>query len=305
MVFTPPGTMPFNMFTGYDVQGDSLYKRYMDEAVPGLLAGYGQVLIGPGMNTLANPDTFTLTPPTSPDNSTVYTINASFDVSSESVSYTTVSSSSPADLMTGLYNAMLVDPLFYSICSISLNTSTNVITLQGRSAGISLAVTVTSVNTNLITVAHTVTASTNPIIPFGRFVGYQSTYPIDGNGVPALTLINTTSGWTIYGVTKIYGLTEQVGLFQNAQQGYPFGYIMEVVRNIGTYNGIWVDTVESNIAPGTTPLYIATSGANAGMLTATSTGNLVIPSGTVSIAQGTRPALGRNATLIRCAFATP
>ena len=116
--------------------------------------------------------------------------------------------------------------------------------------------------------------SANQIIPFGRFVGRKSTYARDPReNVSVATLIDATTGYEILGVTVQSHATQKVGNFAAAKDGYGFGTVMNVLKNIGTYKGIWVETVDADLVIGDTP-YIAVAAGNEGKITKASSGNL-------------------------------
>jgi hypothetical protein len=158
-----------------------------------------------------------------------------------------------------------------------------------------------SVTTNDLTIAKTVTGAANTIIPFGRFVGRQAAYyrdPLEGFGT--MSLVDHASNYSEFGITMLSQATEQVGLFQNAQDGYAFGKTMEILRNSGTYRGIWIETVETDLVFGDTARIQITAG-NQGKLTK-STSSTVNVSSNVTILSSTQQAFGKNITLCKVDF---
>lgn len=285
--------------------GQSNYSRYMSPALAGMMSGIGSAIIIPGLNNYATYDTVTITPPGTVDNSATYTVTIAAIGGGQknlSESFTTDSSATTAELGTGLYNAMITDPEFYSAVNVALNTSTSVITLTARSVGTVLTVTSnSSVTTNDLTIAKTVTGAANGIIPFGRFVGRLATYyrdPVEGIGT--MSLVNHASNFSHYGVTILSQATEQVGMFQNAQDGYAFGKTMEILRNSGTFRGIYIETVEPDLVFSDTARIQITAG-NEGKLTK-STSSTVDVSSNVTILASTQQAFGKNITLCRVNF---
>ncbi len=285
--------------------GQSNYTRYMAPALAGMMSGIGSAIMIPALNNYATYDTVTITPPETVDNSATYTVTIAAIGGGQknlSESFTTDGSATTAELGTGLYNAMITDPEFYSAVNIALNTSTSVITLTARSVGTVLTVTSnSSVTTNDLTIAKTVTGAANTIIPFGRFVGRQAAYyrdPLEGFGT--MSLVDHASNYSEFGITMLSQATEQVGLFQNAQDGYAFGKTMEILRNSGTYRGIWIETVESDLVFGDTARIQITAG-NQGKLTK-STSSTVNVSSNVTILSSTQQAFGKNITLCKVDF---
>lgn len=243
----------------------------MPVALPGMLSGIGTNQIYPHTNTVSALDTVTITPPATVDALQTYTLS----IGSVSVSFTTDASPTTAELGNGLFAAIQVDPVFYSLVDAAINPTTSVITLTARTVDYVLNVTTnSSLTTNDIAIAKTVNTSKNQIIPFGRFVGRKANYPRDPReGVSAATLIDSASGYEVLGVTLQSHATEKVGRFGNAKDGYAFGYVMNVLKNIGTYKGVWVEAVDPDLVIGD-PAYIATSAGNEGKVTKSSSGNL-------------------------------
>lgn len=251
------------------VTGQTNFNRYMPSALPGMKSGIGDCIVLPHVNDVGTVDTFTLTPPTTVNNASIYFI----EVGSARVEFLT-NSTTAADLMLELYQAMLLDPIFYSNVDVALKVTTNVITVSSRSVGTVLSVITNTNLANPIVVAKTVSTSQNKIIPFGRFVGRKTTYKFDQlEGVSSATLIDAASGYTALGVTLCSSATEKVGRYHQAQSGYDFGYTMNVLRNTGTIKGVWVECVESDIVYGDSA-YIAVSAGNEGKISKVSTNNV-------------------------------
>lgn len=271
------------------VTGQINFSRYMPPALPGMLSGMGTNQIYPHTNTISALDTVTITPPATVDNNKEYKLA----VNSITVSFITDANATTAELGVGLYTAIQSDPVLYGMVDAALNTSTSVITLTARTVDFVInAFTNTADTTNDITIAKTINNFTNLIIPFGRFVGRKSGYPRDTReNVSAATLIDATSGYEILGVTVSSQATQKVGTFSGAKDGYAFGTTMNVLKNTGTYKGIWIEAAEADIAIGDTP-YIAITTGNEGKISKTSSGNLAAGSG-VKIISATQESFGR------------
>lgn len=279
------------------VTGQVNFNRYMPPAVPGMLSGTGQAKIYPHTNTYGTLDTITITPPATVDNSATYKVTLN-STSVVSVEFTTDANATTAELANGLFAAMRTNPIFYSLVDVALNTGTNVITLTARSVGTTISLTQDSAGTttNDLTIAKTVSTSSNLIIPFGRFVGRQASYPRDAReGVSAATLINHATNYEVLGVTLSSHATEQVGIFNNAVGGYAFTKTMNVLQDVGTYKGVWVECVESNLIIGDSA-YIAVGSGNEGKVTKTSSGNVDVTS-KVKILSATEVSFGKNIVL--------
>ena len=110
------------------VTGQTNFSRYMPVALPGMLSGIGTNQIFPHTNTLSALDTVTVTPPDTVDNSTLYKLT----INGTTISFTTDSSATTAELGAGLYAAIRVDPIVYGLVDAALNTGTGVITLTAR-----------------------------------------------------------------------------------------------------------------------------------------------------------------------------
>lgn len=285
--------------------GQSNYERYSDKGLAGQLSGMGSKLVVPALNNVATVDTVTITPPATVDNSATYSITLVAAAASGSknltVEFTTDGSATTAELGAGLYAAMIADAEFYSIVNASLNSGTGVITLTARAVGTVLTVTSnSSATTNDLNIARTAGSAT-AIIPFGRFVGRQSSYYRDPvTGFSAMNLVSNASNFSDYGITLLSQATEQVGLYNQAQEGYAFGRTMDVLKKTGTYRGVWIETVESNLAIGANPRIEVTAG-NEGKLTANTSGTVNIFS-LVTVISATQQAFGKNITLCQVNF---
>lgn len=277
--------------------GQTNFESNMPPAMPGMINGMGTFVTLPFVNGINALDTWTLTPPGTVSSSTEYKATA-FGVT---VAFTTDASATTAELMAGLYAAARSDAQFWSNVDIALDTGTNVITLMGRGVGQKLAVSSTPTGTNPIVVANSVVASSGGVIPFGRFVGRKAGYfadPLDNAGSAAL--INHASDFTILGVTMFSNVAEKTGQFADAKDGYPVGSSMDVMTDTGTIKGIWVECVESDIAP-TDSAYIAIAAGNEGKLTKSSSGTVNV-STKVKILNNAQQAFGRNCVLVKLAF---
>ncbi|PHK00173.1 hypothetical protein VF04_04520 [Nostoc linckia z7] len=266
----------------------------MPPALPGMLSGFGSCTILPHINSVAAFDTVTITPPATVDNSKEYKVI----VNGRTVSFTTDANATTAELGAGLYAAIQQDPVVYGLVDVALNTGTSVITLTARTVDLPLTVATNSADTtNDIAIAKTVSTSSNAIIPFGRFVGRKSTYTRDTlEGVSQATLIDATSGYEVLGVTLSSQATQKVGRFSAAKDGYAFDTVMNVLKNIGTYKGVWVESVDADLAIGDTP-YIAVASGNEGKITKTSSGNLAAGSN-IKIISAAQQSFGKNIALI-------
>jgi len=277
--------------TSSPTTGQNDYRRYMPPAYPGMINGMGQFRCYPCVHNVASVDTWTLTPPGTVDASTTYTVT----INGVPVSFTTDASPTVAELMTGLYSQAVSSPQLYSSVEIARNTGTNVITITSRSALTQLSVITNSGDTtNDIVVANTLPPNPAPgniasAIPLGRFVGRKADYYRDTlENVSGVTLINAASGYEVLGVTIYDGSHERTGRFHYAQEGYPFGSVMSVLRDTGTMKGVWIQTADADLAIGDAA-YIAVAAGKEGMLTKSSSGTIDISSKVriVSAAQST------------------
>ncbi|MBN3946460.1 MAG: hypothetical protein HWQ38_08180 [Nostoc sp. NMS7] len=280
------------------VSGQTNFNRYMPVGLPGMMSGMGSHQTYPHTNTVSALDVVTVIPPATVDNSALYTLS----VNGATVSYTTDSTATTAELGAGLYAAIQADPVVYGLVDASLNLTNSVITLTARTIDFSiLATTNVADRTNDIAIAKTTTNSHNLIIPFGRFVGRQSFYPRDPReGTSAATLIDLVSGYEVLGVTLSSQATEKVGRFGNAKDGYAFGYVMNVLKNSGTYKGVWVEAVDPDLVIGDSP-NIAVSVGNQGKITKIASGNLSVANN-VKIISGTEQSFGRFIVLCEVRF---
>lgn len=276
------------------ISGHVNFNRYMPVALPGMLSGMGAALVVPALNSVGALDTVTLTPPVTIDNAAVYKVN----VNGAEISFLTDANPTAQELGAGLYSAARLEPVFYSLVDVALDSGTGVLTLTSRSVGTTLTVTADGTGlTNSIIVNKTVNTARNAIIPFGRFVGRKADYYLDQReNVGASTLIDHLTAYSVTGVTLSSQATQKVGLYDEAQDGYAFGRTMNVVRNTGTYRGVWVETVESNLVVGDTAR-ISVANGHQGKLTKNATGT-VNANSFAKIVSGTESVFGRYITLV-------
>lgn len=272
-------------YNGYPGTGN--YNRYMPQGYPGRLSGMGQVQIYPHVNNLCQTEIWTITPPGTPTASTTYNLT----INGVTVSATTDASPTALELGTALYNAFRLEAQLYGAIEPTLNTSTGVITLEVMGFAQNLVVSATAG----IVAVKTVSATYGNIIPFGRFVGRKASYyrdPQDGSGTA--TLIDHASDYTLLGVTMTSYATERINPNNNlnvqALEGYPFGYVMNVLKDTGTCKGVWVETVEPDLAFGD-PLYVAIGAGNEGKLTKTAGSNVPLV-GKASLEIAANPTFG-------------
>lgn len=252
--------------------GTGNYNRYMPQAYPGRLSGFGSAKVLPHVNNVAETEVWTLTPPASPTAAAKY----SATINGIKVEVTADADPTALEVGTALYNALRLEPQLYGAIDPALNTSTGVITLNVMGYAQMLTVT-TSAG---VTAAKTVAATYGNVIPFARFVGRKSTYYRDSSdGTSQASLISDNSSFTLLGVTMASYATERIvpGNVPNTQatEGYPFGYVMNVISDTGTCRGVWVECVDADLNFDDT-LYIATSAGNEGKLTRTSTSNVAL-----------------------------
>lgn len=254
--------------------GQVAFERDMPKAVPGMIRGMGNYRGIPYTNTVGGTQgVYTITPPATPDASATYKLTVD---GSNTVSVTTDDSPTAPELGTLLYNAMRTDPQIYRKMDLALNSSTGVITATSLFFGVAIAFTSNSTETtNDLTIATTTAPATGSGIPFGRFVGKKSTYSIDPNtGFGQASLINAASGFEVVGMTlKVFLEKERHG--QDADSLYPFKYVMSVMEDCGTIQGVCVEVVEPDITMND-PLYVAVGAGNEGKATKTASGNVDI-----------------------------
>ena len=255
--------------------GQRTYERDIPVAMPGMRHGTGEVQSLPFINNAGfTAPTYTITPPGTVDNSTVYSVSVNGIVKS----VTTDASATTAELGLLIYNALVADPLIGNVANITLVAATGVITLVSTTAnqGITIAQTNAGDTTNDLTIANTVAVGTGTTIPVGRAVGTLSSYVADRHGYYPAALINHASNFTFKGFTELV-LLEKTTIGPDAEAGYAPGRMMSVLTDCGVTQGIWVECVESDIAV-TDSCYIAVGAGNEGKVTKTSTNNMDVSS---------------------------
>lgn len=259
------------VFTGQ--VGQLVYNEEMSIAVPGMIIGMGQYMANPYSNISSGVrPVYTITPPGTPDATTVYSVSIDGIV----VSFTTGASTTTAQLGAGLHAAIRANAQVFRRVDSSLNAGTGVVTLTGRFFNVAVAITSPSnaATTGDLTIATTTNPGTSTEIPFGRFVGRTSADTVDPNGISSARLINSASGFTVLGVTmKSYEEKNQIG--PDAQTNYPFQSVMNVLQDCVGIQGIWVECVDANIVT-TDTCCIAVGTGNEGRATRVTSGNIDI-----------------------------
>ncbi|HEY9643069.1 MAG TPA: hypothetical protein V6C57_21450 [Coleofasciculaceae cyanobacterium] len=251
--------------------GQQVYNQELAIAIPGQIIGMGPYMANPFVNTAgATLATYTITPPATVDASTAYSL--SFD--GIVVSFTSGGSTTTAQLGQGLLNAIRANPLVNRKADFTLNAGTGVITAIARFYNTAIAITSPSnaTTTNDLTIANTVAIGTTSVVPYGRFVGRTTEVPDPISGLSEAKLINSTSGFTVLGVT-MKAFAEKIGRGPTAVVGYAPQTTMNVLQDTVGIKGIWVECVETSIVE-TDSVYIAVGAGNEGKASKTSSGNI-------------------------------
>lgn len=257
--------------------GQTFYAQEMAIAIPGMYIGMGQYFAMPYLNNASGAQAvYTITPPATVDASTTYSVT----IDGVTVSFTSGASTTTAQLGAGLYAAIRTDAQAYRLVDASLNSGTGVITLTSRMYNTSHTITspTNATTTNDLTIANTVTAGTSSTIPYGRFVGYTSSEAVGDSRYTSTTqpraakLINSTSGFTVAGVTMKTFL-EKFDRGPDAEVGYPFQATMSVLEDCVGIQGIWVSCVETDIDTSDS-VYVAVDSGNEGKVTSSSSGTI-------------------------------
>jgi hypothetical protein len=254
--------------------GQLNYQQYMPQGVPGTMRGMGSYRVEPYLNNATGRRAVvTITPPSTPDANQLYSllIDGIFGVN-----VTTDSSPTAVELGQLIYDAIRANPQLFRYLDPSLNTSSGVVTITQNYFNTALTIVQSNAasTTNDLTIQATTAPGTGAMIPYGRFVGRKSTFTMDSNGVSAAALIDdaTANVWTVLGPTlKDFYEKDRKG--PDALVGYPFGRTMSVLEDTGTYQGVLVEVVESDIKAGD-PLYIAVAAGNEGKASKTSSSNI-------------------------------
>lgn len=258
------------MFSGQI--GQQVYAQEMAIALPGMYIGMGPYYANPYVNLGAlTQATYTITPPATVDTNTTYSLS----IDGLTASFTTGGATTTVQLGQGLFNAIRANGELFRKADASFNSSSGVVTLAARFYNTLLTITSpsNSTTTNDLTIANTVGVGSATDIPYGRFVGRQSTDSVDPiSGLSNAKLISSNSGFTLLGITmKSFHEKNVVG--PTARSGYPVQSVMSVLEDVVGIKGIWVECVETDIVA-TDSVYVAVGTGNEGKASKTSSGNV-------------------------------
>jgi hypothetical protein len=280
------------------------YSLYYTIAAPGQIEGYGS----PGIRTFKNSASDvlwsnTIAIPSSVDSNATYSVTLTGGTpgldgtlipygSVFTATYTTGSSDTQASVASGLLLAIRQQGSPNGMFNYVIPTlSGSTITLTSRYAGqnYTIASPSNSVTTNKLTLGTAVSAAYSTPIPFGRFVVGSTSGPVVQPVYARLPA--TSSNVVVRGVTiapRTAAVKNAVGPTGQAYY-YPDEAMDVIVRSADT-TGIWVlcdNTVLNTTLSSALYIDCNTSG-KLGQLTATSTSNLVVPSGVILV-QGFTP----------------
>ena len=272
------------------------YGLYSPELLPGMLSGTGHPQIFPYQNAANGKQKFTITVPGTVDNSGTYTLVFSSDNGEDqTISVTTSGSATTAELQGLILTAIRQNPVLFRWFTVVVTSATVLtLTVEGRVFPFTITCTTNGTTTNDITVTETVAASTGSLIKPGLFVATKTTYPAETAALPSA---NTDA---IVGVTVHTHWLERDAVGLDAEAGYEYLMTMNVLRKTLGFKGIAVRCVE-DLTLASTSLYVVASGANAGMLTTTSTSNIDVSS-VVNVQKASTTTYGTKVALVSVAI---
>lgn len=254
------------------------YSQYSAKAFPGQVDGLGDMGVRAMVNSaLDAKNTWTVTTPATVDNSAVYSISVVGGAIPAAIvaSFTTDSSATQAELTAGLLAAIQASDLSQYL---AIRESANVITLEALVPNVEYVVTspTNATTTNDLTLAETVTEAASTPIPFGRFVVRSTSGTVDAFNEARLPA--TASNVAVAGVVIAPTHAIERGAIGNAAVAqYAANDVMDVIDRTPPGGGVWVKCDSGSILP-TTTAYIDCN-TTLGVVTATSTSNLALPTG--------------------------
>jgi hypothetical protein len=252
------------------------YSQYHAKAFAGQVDGIGDMGVRAMINSaLDAKNTWTIAIPGSPDDSADYSVSVTGGAipSAITATYAADASSTQAEVTAGLLAAIQATDIGQYF---AISEASNTITLAALTPNIAYTVTspTNAATTADLTVTETVTEATATPIPFGRFVVRSTADAFNEARLPA-----TDSGVTVAGITIAPTHAIERGAIGNeATAQYAANDVMDVIERTPGGGGAWVKCDAANITPDTTA-YIDCN-TTLGVVTATSTDNIALPTGT-------------------------
>ena len=238
------------------------YRRNYAQAVAGQTDGLGLPRVHTYENTaLSTYETWSIAIPAVPGSSTTFTVT----VNGKTASTTTDASATQAELETQLLSALRLSEV-YDVANISLDTVAHTLTLTAREQSVAIAVTTTGTG---LTATKTVPASKSTLVPYGRFVGRLTSYPL---GVVSLV---TSSAHKVKGIAILTYANEKVGIGQAAVDGYQPTDAMDILDRANSTDGTWVECIEPDITEDDS-VYVSYAAGNEGKVTKSATNAIAV-----------------------------
>ena len=254
------------------------YSQTSAKAFPGQVDGLGDMGVRAMINSaLDAQNTWTVTTPATVDNSGTYSISVVGGAIPAAIvaSFTTDGSATRAELTAGLLAAIQASDLSQYF---AISEASNVITLRALTPNVGYTVTspTNATTTHDLTLTQTVAASGSTAVPFGRFVVRSTSGTVDSFNEARLPA--TASNVTVAGVAIAPTHAIERGAVGNtAAAQYAANDVMDVIDRTAPGGGVWVKCDSGSILP-TTTAYIDCN-TTLGVVTATSTSNLALPTG--------------------------
>lgn len=254
------------------------YSQYSAKAFPGQVDGIGDMGVRAMVNSALDArNTWTVTTPATVDNSGTYSISVVGGAIPAAIvaSFTTDASATQAELTAGLLAAIQASDLSQYV---AISSASNVITLEALVPNVAYTVTspTNATTTHDLTLAETVTEAASTAIPFGRFVVRSTSGTVDAFNEARLP--STASNVAVAGVVIAPTHAIERGVIGNdAVAQYAANDVMDVIDRTPPGGGVWVKCDSGSILP-TTTAYIDCN-TTLGVVTATSTSNLALPTG--------------------------
>jgi hypothetical protein len=254
------------------------YSQYSAKAFPGQVDGIGDMGVRAMINSaLDAKNTWTVTTPATVDDSGIYSISVVGGAIPSAIvaSFTNDSSATRAELTAGLLAAIQASDLSQYF---AISEASNVITLKALEPNVGYTVTspTNATTTNDLTISESVNEAGSTEIPFGRFVVRSTSGTVDSFNEARLP--STASNVVVAGVAIAPTHAIERGSIGNtATASYAANDVMDVIDRTPPGGGVWVKCDSSSILP-TTTAYIDCN-TTLGVVTATSTSNLALPTG--------------------------
>lgn len=245
-----------------------IYRTKSAVAVAGMLSGYGTPARTRSLTNAADytHELWTLGIPAAPTANTAYTVT----VAGTTATANTGADTTQAQLETLLLSALRQSDAIYSKTTIRLNSAAHTITVENKTGGEAIAVSVTGAD---LTATKTVAAVSPRPIQFGRFVGRKA------GDTPGTVRLITSLADSPKGVAMATHASEKVGIGPNAVVYHHPNDVLDVVEDTLANEGIWVECVETSGLTEDDTVYISVATGHEGKATKSNSGTLAAGAG--------------------------